>query len=407
VTLTREYDSSSIISYSYNINRNGSGFGNPHSTATFTDVQSSQIIYIYDFVSVVDNTYGLTAFVDPSSITVTWTSTNVAPTIGDFSAPADVYAGQYVFINATAQDVDGRTQIANATGQLSGNVILKWLNASNTFSIQSDPNNYITLNQSACLRTILNATAYLLSWNLRFAWNYSYATPSIIVTNTKVYDMYSSYGSNSKSNLFTFNDDLIVASASVNPTETTPETNVVFNGTIYYYNTTIPPYITTGITVYLELDGLLQGATTTITSNGAWTKTMRCPATTGNKTYVVYVMTDEIGVANKTVNLFVMSTGPIGGGYFFPSTPTYRPENYTYTPPISAAQEVAVPTGLEGLGLNILIIVIVGATVLGVGASVVKPSRPSLASKIHVKKASSADYEKRLRRPKRKGGKRN
>jgi hypothetical protein len=407
VTLEREYDSSSITSYSYNINRNGSSFGNPHSTSTFTDVQSSQITYVYDFVSVTDNTYGLSAFVDPSSITVTWTSTNVAPTIGVFSAPADVYAGQYIFINATVDDADGRTQIANATIELSGNVILKWLNAFNTFSIQSDPNNYVTLNQSACLRTILNDTAYLLSWNLRFAWNYSYATPSIIVTNTKVYDMYSSYGSNSKSNLFVFKDDLIVASASVNPVETTLETNVVFSGTIYYYNTTMPPYYTTGITVYLELDGLLQGATTTVTSSGAWTKTIRCPATTGNKTYVIYVMTDEIGVANKTVNLFVMSTGPIGGGYFFPSGPTYRPENYTWTPTGYVPEEIAVPTGLESVGLDILIFAIVGTTVLGVGASIIKPSRPSLASKTHVKKASSADYKKRLQRPKRKGSKRN
>jgi hypothetical protein len=402
VALTREYDSSSITSYSYNINRNGSAFGNPHSTSTFTDVQSSQITYIYDFISVVDNTYVLTAFIDPSNITVKWTSTNHAPTIGDFSAPTSVYAGQYIFINATVGDADGRTQIANATVQLSGNVILKWLNTFNTFSIQSDPYNYVTLNQSACIRTILNDTAYLLSWNLKFAWNYSYATPSIIVTNTKVYDMYSSYGSNSKSNLFAFNDDLIVASASVNPVETTPETNVVFSGTIYYYNTTMPPYDTTGITVYLELDGLLQGATTTISSSGAWTKLIRCPATTGNKTYVIYVMTDEIGVANKTVNLFVMSTGPTGGGYFFPSGPTYRPENYTYTPPSYVPQEIAVPTGLEGLGLNILIIAIVGTTILGVGASIVKPSRPSLASKIHVKRATNSDYAKRLRRPKRK-----
>lgn len=406
VTLTREYDSSSITSYSYNINRNGSAFENPHSTSTFTDVQSLEVTYIYDFVNVTDNTYGLSAFIDPSSITVTWSSTNFAPTICNFSAPTIVYAGQYIFINATVDDADGRTQIANATVQLSGNVILKWLNAFNTFSIQSDPNNYVTLNQSACLRTILNATAYLLSWNLKFTWNYSYPSPSVIVTNTKVYDIYSSYGSNSKSDLFIFKDDLIVASASVNPVETTPETNVVFSGTIYYYNTTMPPYDLTGITVYLELNGLLQGATTTVTSSGAWTKTICCPATTGNKTYVVYVMTDEIGVANKTVNLFVMSTGPTGGGWFSPSPPIYRPENYTYTPPAYVPEEIAVPSGLEGLGLNILIIAIVGTTVLGVGASVIKPSRPTLASKMHVKRATNSDYQKRLRRPKREGGKR-
>jgi hypothetical protein len=115
-------------------------------------------------------------------------------------------------------------------------------------------------------------------------------------------------------------------------------------------------------------------------------------------------MTDEMGIENKSLAFFVMSSGPTGGGGggYLPVQPTYRPENYTYTPPAYVPEEVAVPTGLEGLGLNILIIAVVGATVLGVGASVVKPSRHSLASKTHVKKASSADYARRLRRPKRK-----
>lgn len=36
--------------------------------------------YVYDFTGVTDNTYGLTAFVDPNDITVTWSNANVAPT---------------------------------------------------------------------------------------------------------------------------------------------------------------------------------------------------------------------------------------------------------------------------------------------------------------------------------------
>jgi hypothetical protein len=324
------------------------------------------------------------------------------PTIGEFGAPSTVYAHQYVYVNATVNDAEGKTTLANATIELSGSVILKWLNTSNTFSIESDPSEYCTLNATACLRTSLNTTAYLLSWNLKFAWNYSYATLSIIEINTEVYDLYAC-GTNSLSDLSIFEDELFVASASVDPTETPPQTNVVFSGTICYENTTTPPYDLDGITVNIELSGVLQGYTSTILSDGAWSKTVRVPSSIGNKTYVVYVMTDEMGVENKSLAFFVMSSGPPGGGgQYFPSEPTYRPENYTYTPPTYMLEEVAVPTGLEGLGLYLLIIAVVGATVLGVVASVVKPSRPTLASKIHVKRATNSDYQKRLRRPKRK-----
>jgi hypothetical protein len=131
----------------------------------------------------------------------------------------------------------------------------------------------------------LNTTAYLLSWSLKFAWNYSDATVSIIETNTKIYDPYT-YGTNSLSDLSIFEDDLTVASASVDPTEAPPETNVVFTGTVCYENTTAPPYDLDGITVNIELSGVLQGYTSTIQANGAWSKTVRVPSSIGNKTYV-------------------------------------------------------------------------------------------------------------------------
>jgi hypothetical protein len=72
VTIFREYDNSSVSSYSYNINRDGSGFSNPHTTEAFTDVCSSEGTRIYDFTNVTDNTYGLTAFTDPDDLFVAW-----------------------------------------------------------------------------------------------------------------------------------------------------------------------------------------------------------------------------------------------------------------------------------------------------------------------------------------------
>jgi len=72
VTIFREYDNSSVSSYSYNINRDGLGFGSPHTTEAFTDVSSSEGTRIYDFTSVIDNTYGLTAFTDPHDLFVAW-----------------------------------------------------------------------------------------------------------------------------------------------------------------------------------------------------------------------------------------------------------------------------------------------------------------------------------------------
>ena len=75
VTLTREYDGSSVTDYSYNINKDGTGFNNPHTTSTFTDTSSERATHTYDFVSVTDNTYGITAFTDPPDITVKWYKT--------------------------------------------------------------------------------------------------------------------------------------------------------------------------------------------------------------------------------------------------------------------------------------------------------------------------------------------
>lgn len=74
VSITRAFDSSSVSSYSYDIERDGEGYENPHTTGTFTDVSSEEVIREYDFTSVVDYTYDLTAFLDPDNLIVVWTA---------------------------------------------------------------------------------------------------------------------------------------------------------------------------------------------------------------------------------------------------------------------------------------------------------------------------------------------
>jgi hypothetical protein len=72
VTIFREYDNSPVSSYSYNINHDGSAFVINHTTESFTDVSSSEGTRTYDFTNIIDNTYGLTAFTDPSNVFVAW-----------------------------------------------------------------------------------------------------------------------------------------------------------------------------------------------------------------------------------------------------------------------------------------------------------------------------------------------
>jgi hypothetical protein len=143
-------------------------------------------------------------------IQCTYTALNQAPTIGEFScSAATIYADEWFNLNVTINDVDnnipmGTIDFVNATVEINGTIILKWNNSTNTFSIQSDPNNYCSLNSSASIRTTANSTAYRLSWSIKLAYNYTEGNISVIATNTIVYDSYGASGSSSQSDLFYF-----------------------------------------------------------------------------------------------------------------------------------------------------------------------------------------------------------
>jgi hypothetical protein len=116
------------------------------------------------------------------------TYTTVPPTIGTFEAPSTVYANEYFFLGCTVADADGKNDIVNATVEISNNIILKYDNASDTFSEYQDTSGYCTLDASNSLRTEVSSTSYELSWKIKLSYSCSEGYKSVVVTNTKVYD---------------------------------------------------------------------------------------------------------------------------------------------------------------------------------------------------------------------------
>lgn len=154
---------------------------------------------------------------------------NNAPSIGEFQAPSTVYANQWFYLNASVNDADGISEIVNATIELSNSVVLKWDNASATFSEQSDTNNYCTLNASACIETEKNNTAFKLSWKLKLN-NYPSGSVNILSSNTKVWDSTES-GNNSETGLFTFSYITLNLQARDSSGTNLPR-SVTFSGTL-------------------------------------------------------------------------------------------------------------------------------------------------------------------------------
>jgi hypothetical protein len=250
-------------------------------------------LYAYRYVATVADIY-----IVPSS-------ENDAPIISSFEAPNIAYANKYFLLNATINDGDGIVDFINATVEISNDIILKWDNATDIFSIYYDPNSYCILDVSGCLREQLNSTAYRLSWKIKLDWAYPEGYVSIVSTNTKVYDSVGNYDSKSKNNLFYFEDDLIVYSATVDDSRINPSQTITFSGTLYYQGTTTPPEDTSGITAKIELDGILKGSTTTIGTDGTFSIDIQGESNTARFSYVLFASTDENTVQNRSIDVIV------------------------------------------------------------------------------------------------------
>lgn len=70
-TITRLYDSSVVVSFSIDVNRNETQWKYGCTNSSAYDVSDIEIAYIYDADAVTDDTYGLTVF-QQTSVTVTW-----------------------------------------------------------------------------------------------------------------------------------------------------------------------------------------------------------------------------------------------------------------------------------------------------------------------------------------------
>jgi len=229
--------------------------------------------------------------------------TNNEPSIGSFQAPATAYAHKWFNLTAVVNDPDGTFDIVNATVEINGNVILKWERSTDMFFELADPNGYCTINATASESIELNSTAYRLDWCIMLDWTYPEGYASIL--NATVFDTNGACGTNSHSNFFTFEDDLIVYSASADAQRVDPGDTIAFTGKVYLQGAEVPPDDTSGITAKVELDGSLKGATTTIDADGSFTILVNAESLVAQYTYTVYATTDQNTVQNQTVNVIV------------------------------------------------------------------------------------------------------
>jgi len=242
-----------------------------------------------------------------SSVGLNWG--NNPPAIGETSAPSTVYANKYELLNVTINDVDGVANFENCTAQLNSSIQLQWIRTTDTFSEAADASNYATLDASNCVKTTVNSTALTLSWKVKFGWNF---TEGAIFVNGTVYDGDTS-ATASSTQLFTFEDDLIISSVTHLPGQPAAGQQIFLTGQIYYEGTVTAPEDATGITVYAVRNNTATqvGSTSTFTA-GAFSMSWQ-EGTDGTYGYDVYCVTDEASTQNRTEIIYVEKI--ISGGH--------------------------------------------------------------------------------------------
>jgi hypothetical protein len=183
----------------------------------------------------------LTGAASPYSVKFAFIKHNAPPAIGGFQAPAKAFPGMWFYVNATVNDPDGVNDFVNATVGLSGEIVLRWVNSTNSFSVYADPNKYvIALDTSKCVRTQINSTAYRLSWRVMLDWGYPEGYVSVDSASTKVFDAAGAYGSGGASNLLYVEDDVVVGGAAPTAARVNPGATVRVRGTLNYEGTATP-----------------------------------------------------------------------------------------------------------------------------------------------------------------------
>jgi len=121
--------------------------------------------------------------------------------IGGFQAPSVIRADTYFLLNATIIANVSVSEFINATVELENGIILKWDNATDTFSEYQDANGYCTLDASGSFKIQLNSTSYKLSWRIKLSS--SFPTGYVDIVDADIYSG-TDHASSSESDLFYF-----------------------------------------------------------------------------------------------------------------------------------------------------------------------------------------------------------
>jgi plastocyanin len=232
-----------------------------------------------------------------------------SPTIGEFTADATFYAGKYGWLNATANDGDGQSDLDDVFVAFTvgaETVKLKYDAGTATFSEASDLNNRITLDASTSTRVSVNSTAYKYAFYLRFAYNATQDSAVDIVSGTGVQDAAANTGNATSTGVFAYENRIEVQSVSVDDSRVNPGDTVTFTVTAQYYNTaTAIVNLDSYVTVRVELSGTEKGNNSTFASDGTTTITLTAESTVASHSYNAYATPIAVNQQNQTQAVIV------------------------------------------------------------------------------------------------------
>ena len=136
-------------------------------------------------------------------------ASNLYPIIGEFEAPATIYANQLVFLNFTCVDLDGYSDLAFGQIDLEGDIVIGYNFTTSTFYEAQDPHHYYTLYASTSTIHTKNATAIEVSIRGKFSPMYLSGYKDLEAEYTRVQDICGHYDSGDKPNFFYFNENPI------------------------------------------------------------------------------------------------------------------------------------------------------------------------------------------------------
>jgi hypothetical protein len=135
--------------------------------------------------------------------------------IGEFMFPSIIYHNQKYLLNLTLTDPDGWSTIHNCSLSLESDLSFYWESATpDLWREIADPNNYGSLNESLCAKTILNATSIRLSFAITISENYT--KDSIDLITVKAFD------TQNQESLTTLTDSYAVTPQPIQPPPENP-----------------------------------------------------------------------------------------------------------------------------------------------------------------------------------------